>query len=99
WLSGCLAIWLFSCLLACPSVYLPVWLPVCLFVCLSVWLFSCVAVCLPTRLLSTEMHGGTSGRKNEWSLSIYGRRCGGLYTPRCSPAACSAAALLPVPQI
>src|SRR5436309_7724383 len=43
------------------------------------------------RALSTEMHGGTSGRKKEWSLLIYGRRYGGLYTPRCSPAACTAA--------
>ena len=41
-------------------------------------------------LLSTEMHGGTSGRKNEWSLIVYGRRGGGLYTPRCSLAAYSA---------
>ena len=42
------------------------------------------------RALSTEMHGGTSGRKKEWSLLIYGRRGGGLYTARCSPAASSA---------
>jgi hypothetical protein len=27
-------------------------------------------------------------KKSGWSLSIYGRRGGGLYTPRCSPAAC-----------
>src|SRR5438105_2035885 len=49
--------------------------------------------------LSTEMHGGTSGRKKEWSLSFYERRGGGLYTPRYSLAAYSAACTAACPAV